>query len=261
VRLGGKVALVTGGGTGIGAAVTRRFVAEGARVAVVGRRPEPLERVAAGTGAIAVVGDATRAEDVRTAVRISRERFGGLDVLVANAGGAGTSSALDTDDAQWAASIDSNVTSTFVLAREALPALIERSGSMIVMASLAGLFAAPDDVGYVTAKHALIGLTRSLARDYGPHGVRVNAVCPGWTRTEAADEIMDRLGSRKRITREDAYDLATSHVPLRRPAEPEEIAAVCVFLASDESSIVTGAVLPADGGASVVDLPTVAFDS
>jgi meso-butanediol dehydrogenase/(S,S)-butanediol dehydrogenase/diacetyl reductase len=260
VRLEGKVALVTGGGSGIGAAVSRRFAAEGARVVVVGRRREPLERAAAGTGAMAVVGDATRAEDVRTAIQASLERFGGLDVLVANAGGLGTSGALETDDAQWAASIESNVTSSFVLAREGLPALIERRGAIIVMASLAGLFAAPDDVGYVTAKHALIGLTRSLARDYGPNGVRVNAVCPGWTRTEAADEIMDRLGGRRRITRDEAYALATSEVPLRRPAEPEEIAAVCVFLASDEASIVTGAVLPADGGASVVDLPTLAFE-
>jgi meso-butanediol dehydrogenase / (S,S)-butanediol dehydrogenase / diacetyl reductase len=260
VRLEGKVALVTGGGSGIGAAVSRRFAAEGARVVLVGRRREPLERMAAGTGAMAVVGDATRAEHVRTAIRASLERFGGLDVLVANAGGIGTSGALETDDAQWAASIESNVTSSFVLAREGLPALIERRGAIIVMASLAGLFAAPDDVGYVTAKHALIGLTRSLARDYGPNGVRVNAVCPGWTRTEAADEIMDRLGGRRRITRDEAYALATSEVPLRRPAEPEEIAAVCVFLASDEASIVTGAVLPADGGASVVDLPTLAFE-
>jgi meso-butanediol dehydrogenase / (S,S)-butanediol dehydrogenase / diacetyl reductase len=260
VRLEGKVALVTGGGTGIGAAVTRRFAAEGARVVIVGRRRESLERVAAGTGAIAVVGDATRADDVRGAIGVSLERYGGLDVLVANAGGLGTPGALETDDAQWAASIDSNVTSSFVLAREALPALIERSGAIIVMASLAGRFAAPEDVGYVTAKHALIGLTRSLARDYGPRGVRVNAVCPGWTRTEAADEIMDRLGGRERISRDEAYALATSHVPLRRPAAPEEIAAVCAFLASDESSIVTGAVVPADGGASVVDLPTVAFE-
>jgi NAD(P)-dependent dehydrogenase (short-subunit alcohol dehydrogenase family) len=260
MRLEGKVALVTGAGTGIGAATARRFAAEGAQVVVMGRRREPLERVAAEVGVVAVVGDATTAEDARAAVAGAVERFGGLDVVVANAGGRGTSGALDTDDEMWAASISSNVTSTFVLAREALPTLVERRGTIVVMASLAGLFAAPEDVGYVTAKHALIGLTHSLARDYGPRGVRVNAVCPGWTRTEAADEIMDRLAGRDGLTREQAYALATSQVPLRRPAEADEIAAICVFLASDEASIVTGAVLPADGGASVVDLPTLAFE-
>jgi meso-butanediol dehydrogenase/(S,S)-butanediol dehydrogenase/diacetyl reductase len=260
MRLEGKVALVTGGGTGIGAATARRFAAEGAQVVVMGRRREPLERVAAEVGVVAVVGDATTAEDARAAVAGAVERFGGLDVVVANAGGRGTSGALDTDDEMWTASIGSNVTSTFVLAREALPTLVKRRGTIVVMASLAGLFAAPEDVGYVTAKHALIGLTRSLARDYGPRGVRVNAVCPGWTRTEAADEIMDRLACREGITRAQAYALAASQVPLRRPAEADEIAAICVFLASDEASIVTGAVLPADGGASVVDLPTLAFE-
>src|SRR5205814_7682159 len=153
----------------------------------------------------------------------------GLDVLVANAGGGGGGAALDTDPERWSEGIRLNLDTAFVAARAALPALIERGGgSIVIVSSLAGLFAGPGLAGYVTAKHALIGLTRSLARDYGPRGVRVNAVCPGWVRTPTGDEQMDLLGRRKGISREEAYALATSQVPLRRPAEPEEIASIAL---------------------------------
>jgi NAD(P)-dependent dehydrogenase (short-subunit alcohol dehydrogenase family) len=260
MRLKGKVALITGGGTGIGAATARRFVNEGAKVVVMGRRQAPLEEVAAATGAAVCVGDASRGEDAARAVAAAVERFGGLDVVVANAGGHGIGAAHETDDAGWAQALESNLTSCFVLAREALPSLIERRGAIVVVSSLAGLFAGPAVAGYVTTKHALIGLTRSLARDYGPRGVRVNAVCPGWVRTPMADEQMDDLARRNGIEREQAYALVTSEVPLRRPGEPEDVASICLFLASDEAAIVTGTLLVADGGASCVDLPTLAFE-
>jgi len=260
MRLTSKVALVSGGGSGIGAATARRFAAEGASVVLLGRRAEPLERVAADIGGIAIAGDATRTDDVRRAVQAAIDRFGGLDVLVANAGGEGTPEITATDDAAWNASIDSNLTSTFVQAREALPALIERRGSIVVMSSIAGVTAPPDDVGYTTSKHALIGLTRSLARDYGRHGVRVNVICPGWVRTKMVDATMDRLSAQRGISHEEAYALVTADVPLGRPATADEIASICVFLASSDSSIMTGAVVMADGGASVVDVPTLVFD-
>jgi len=259
--LDGKVALITGGGTGIGAATAARFGAEGAQVIVTGRRPELLERVAAETGAVAVPGEAADPQDASAAVRTAVDRFGGLDVLVANAGSGGGGAVLETDDAGWAEGIRLNLTTAFVSAREALPALVDRGGgSIVVVSSLAGLFAGPAMAGYVTAKHALIGLTRSMARDYGPRGVRVNAVCPGWVRTPVGDEQMDVLARRKGIAREEAYALATSRVPLRRPARPEEIASIVLFLASEESSIMTGSVLVADGGAAAVDLPSLEFE-
>jgi meso-butanediol dehydrogenase / (S,S)-butanediol dehydrogenase / diacetyl reductase len=254
------VALVSGGGSGIGAATARRFAAAGVRVAVMGRRRDPVERVATEIGGLACVGDAALPEDAERAVAETTAALGGLDVLVANAGGDGSAAALDIDDGMWDAALRSNLTSSFVLARAALPALVERSGAIVVVSSVAGLFAIPDDAGYTAAKHALVGLTRSLARDYGPRGVRVNAVCPAWTRTPTGDACMDRLGARRGTDREGAYALSTAHVPLRRPVTAEEVAAACLFLASSDASGITGAVLPVDGGSSAVDLSTAAFD-
>jgi meso-butanediol dehydrogenase/(S,S)-butanediol dehydrogenase/diacetyl reductase len=254
------VALVSGGGTGIGAATARRLAAAGARVVVMGRRAGPVEEVAAEIGGLACVGDSAAPADAERAVTLATGELGGLDVLIANAGGEGSAAALDVDDGMWEAVVRSNLTSSFVLARAALPALVERSGAIVVVSSVAGLFAISDDVGYTTAKHALLGMTRSLARDYGPRGVRVNAVCPAWTRTPAADHSMDRLGERRGTDREGAYALSTAHVPLRRPVTADEVAAACVFLASGDASAITGAVLPVDGGSSAVDLSTAAFD-
>jgi NAD(P)-dependent dehydrogenase (short-subunit alcohol dehydrogenase family) len=226
----------------------------------MGRRAGPVEALAAEIGGVACVGDAAQAADAERAVAVAAGELGGLDVLIANAGGEGSAAAADVDDTMWEAVVRSNLTSSFVLTRAALPALVERSGAIVVVSSVAGLFAISDDVGYTTAKHALLGLTRSLARDYGPRGVRVNAVCPAWTRTPAADESMDRLGVRRGVDRESAYALSTAHVPLRRPVTADEVAAACVFLASDDASAITGAVLPVDGGSSVVDVSTAAFD-
>lgn len=257
--LGGKVALVTGASAGIGAAVAARLAEDGADVVVTGRDAATLQPVADSCGATAIVCDATRPAEVEAAVAEAIAAHGGLDVIVPNVGAHYGADVLATDDSDWAASLDVNLTSAFLLSRAALPALIERRGSIVIIASLAAHFAGPTLVGYTAAKHALLGLTRSLARDYGPQGVRANAVCPGWTRTPLADGLMDMLAEREGSDRESAYEQVTAHVPLRRPADPEQIAAVCSFLAGEDAAAVTGSFVMADGGASAVDLPTIAF--
>jgi meso-butanediol dehydrogenase / (S,S)-butanediol dehydrogenase / diacetyl reductase len=262
VRLAGKVALVTGGGTGIGAAVARLFAAEGARVVLLGRRLEPIEGIADEIGGAAVAGDAADARDVRRAVSAAIQRFEGLDVLVAAAGSLEFGEVLDVDEESWEADLRSNLTTAVVSARAALPALIERGGGSIVfISSVGGLVGTPKLVTYTTSKTALIGLTRSLAVDYGPSGVRVNAVAPGVIRSAMSDSVMDKLARSRGISIEEAYEQFTSVIPLRRPAELSEIASVCLFLASSDASFVTGAVIVADGGHTVINVGAHAFSA
>jgi len=255
----GKVALITGGGTGIGKACARRLASEGVKVAVMGRRGDLLEQVAREIDGLALTGDASNTLEMKKAVSQTKDRFGGVDFLISSAGGHGLGDVLATDDSEWQLSLDANLNTAFVAAREAMPCLIERKGAVVFISSIAALGAGPSVCGYTTAKHALIGLTRSLARDFGPSGVRVNCVCPGWVKTPMADEEMEPLMEQHNISLDQAYELVTRDVPLRRPASSEEIAAVCRFLISDDASIVTGAVLVADGGSTIVDVPTLAF--
>lgn len=255
MRLEGKVALVTGGGTGIGAATARRFAAEGAKVVVLGPEPEPLEQVASEIGGVAVPGDAASTEDARKAVGAAVERFGGLDVLVTCAGYSERKELLALDDEAWHRLIRVNLDTAVVSARESLPALLERGGgSIVVIASVAGLTASSGNTSYITAKTGLLGLVRSLAVDYGPQGVRVNAVCPGLTRTPMTEPLMEQLAERRGTTVDEAFAHMDSVAPLRRHADPSEIASVCLFLASDEASFVTGSVLVVDGGQTAVNV-------
>lgn len=262
MRFQGKTALITGGGTGIGAAVARRIRSEGGNVALVGRRIEPLKAVAEEICAEAFAADAADGESMKAAITAIVANFGHIDILIANAGGHGVGPTLTMSDETWETSLRLNLNTAFVSARETLPHLIERKGSIVVLASIAGLFAGPDAAGYVTTKHACIGLAKSLARDYGRFGVRTNTVCPGWVATAMADEQMEVLVAKHGLKSiEEAYSLVTKDVPLGRPASAEDVANAVCFLASAEASMINGAILTVDGGAGTVDLPTLAFAS
>ena len=259
-RLANKVALITGGGVGIGAAIARRFAAEGAAVVVTGRRVEPIRAVAAEVGGLAVVGDTTDNIHLAEAVSAAVSHFGGLDIVVANAGLMAEGEVLSVSDEAWQQLLEVNLTGAMRLARAALPALLERGGGAIVnISSVGALSAAPQTAGYGVSKAGMLALTRSLALDYGPHHIRVNTLCPGWVRTPMSEQEMDFLAEVKGINRAEAFKLVSAHLPLRRVAEPEEIANCCLFLASAEASFVTGAVLVADGGGQIVDVGTLAF--
>jgi meso-butanediol dehydrogenase / (S,S)-butanediol dehydrogenase / diacetyl reductase len=256
-----RAALVTGGGTGIGAAIVDRLAGDGYGVCITGRRREPLDAVAAETGALAVPGDTGDPAAVESAVAAAKDAFGRLDVLVCNAGiGLGGTIEEQTPDG-WDAVLRTNLTGAFLACRAAVPELVKTKGSVVTISSDSGLRAAPRSAAYCTAKAGLIMLTQCIALDYGPLGVRANCVCPGWVRTPMADEEMDELAELRGTDREGAYELVASPVPLRRPAGPEEIASVVAWLASDEASFLTGAVVAVDGGNAVVDASATVFAS
>lgn len=255
-----KSVLITGGGTGIGAAVARRMASEGAHVVLMGRRKEPLEQVAKDFGGLVIAGDASCADDVKAAIAKTVAAYGKLDILIANAGGHGVGPTMETTDEQWKLATTLNLDTAFVCARECLPELIKSKGNIIIVSSIAGLFAGPGAIGYVTMKHACIGLGKSLARDFGRYGVRTNMICPGWVSTSMADEQMQVLMDKFDLaTVQDAYDYVTKDVPAGRPATAEDVSNVICFVASDEAAMMNGSVVTVDGGSSVVDLPTLAF--
>lgn len=260
MRFSGKTAFITGGGTGIGAAVARRLASEGANVALMGRRRPPLEAMAKEIGGLAAQGDAADAAAVRSALADVHRKYGLVDILVANAGGHGVGPTISMSDETWALATRTNLDTVFVCARECLPDLVERTGNIVVVASIAGLFAGPAAAGYVAMKHACVGLGKSLARDYGRQGVRTNIICPGWVATAMADEQMQAIVDKNGLASvKEAYRLVTKHVPLGREATPEEVSNVICFVASDEAAMMNGSILTVDGGAAVVDLPTLAF--
>ncbi|OGT79151.1 MAG: 3-oxoacyl-ACP reductase [Gammaproteobacteria bacterium RIFCSPLOWO2_02_FULL_61_13] len=253
-----KVVFVTGGGTGIGAAVAETAVRDGANVVVMGRRADTVQAVASriGPATLSHAGDAASTADVRAAIQQAHAAFGGLDAVVACAGTVEVGAVADTDDDSWRRMMYSNLDTAFVTAREALPSLIERRGAIVIVSSIAGLEAMPSSCGYITAKHAVIGLGRSLAFDYGAHGVRTNVVCPGWIRTPMADAEMAAIMARDSISLDDAYALVTSETPLKRPGTAAEVAELCCYLISERASLITGAVITVDAGSTVVSVPT-----
>ena len=251
-RLVGRVALVTGGAQGIGRAIAERFVAEGARVLIVDVDGALAEQTAAalaagGSEVEAIGGDVARREDVRRAVARCVERFGGLDVLAANAGIADAEPIMAITDESWRRIIDVNLTGTFVCIQEAARVMIPaRRGAIVATASTNAFWVESNMAHYNASKGGIVALVKSAAIDLGGYGIRVNAVAPGMTRTRANFITEDPVAGPEYL----------KGVPLGRFADPAEMAAVVAFLASDDAAYVTGELLVADGGVTIgVNLP------
>jgi meso-butanediol dehydrogenase / (S,S)-butanediol dehydrogenase / diacetyl reductase len=240
-RLEGKCALVTGASTGIGRAVALRFAREGARVLGVARGASLETLTAESDGRIETLCcDVSDLEQVARLGNHCRERFGRLDVLCNNAGVGGRTSVriheLEVDD--WDRVLGTNLRGAFLVMKYMLPLMLESGGGSIVnMASIGSFRATPGSSAYITSKGGLLMLTRTAALEYVNDGIRVNAVCPGVTRTEILAKVPDEF-----------QQTLTSRVPMGRMGTPEEVAALTLFLASDEASYITGAAYIIDGG-------------
>jgi NAD(P)-dependent dehydrogenase (short-subunit alcohol dehydrogenase family) len=242
-RFDGRSALVTGGAQGIGRAVAAGLVAEGARVVILDFDGEAAERTAADLGCLAVVGDVSRRDDVRCGVETCLERYGGLNVVSANAGVAAVEPFLDTDDGTWERILAVNLNGAFRTIQESARAMRRSGGGSIVVTTSTNAFWPETGTSpYTASKHGLLGLVRNAALDLGRHGIRVNAVAPGIVRTRLAWFLTeDPVEGPKYL----------ENVPLGRFAEPEDVARTILFLASDDAAYVTGAQLVVDGGVSI----------
>lgn len=247
-RMQGKVAFVTGGGSGIGAATAMRLAQEGATVLVCGRRREPLDEVVARIGsaggkAEAVVADVSDEAGFTSALEGAAQRHSGLDVLVNNAMAYTWGSIDEMSTADWHANFSTSVDGTFWGTRTAMRLMKGKGGAIVNVSSICGQLGTPWMAGYSAAKAAIDNFSRAAAAEGAPHGIRVNVVIPAVVETPATAGMLADEGSRKNTEK---------LIPMGRVGQPEELANAILFLASDEASYITGASLPVDGGRSSV---------
>lgn len=247
-RMQGKVAFVTGGGSGIGAATAQRLAQEGATVVVCGRRREPLDEVvagivAAGGKAEAAVVDVSDEAGFTAALEAASQRHGRLDVLVNNAMAYTWGSIEEMSTADWHANFATSVDGTFWGTRAAMRLMKGKGGAIVNVSSICGQLGTPWMAGYSAAKAAIDNFSRAAAAEGAPHGIRVNVVIPAVVETPATAGMLADEASRKNTEK---------LIPMGRVGQPEELANAILFLASDEASYITGASLPVDGGRSSV---------
>ena len=242
MRLKDKTAIITGGGTGIGLATAHAFYQEGAKIILFGRRKEKLEKAVEklGGSAIIVQGDMTNNNDLDQLINETLHNFKKIDILVNNAGLFNGSPLHEISDSQWDEIMDINIRSVFQLTRRVLPAMLsQKYGSIIHISSILGLIAVPQVAAYNVSKGALNQFSRSIAVEYGSSGIRSNSICPGLIATDMTADLMKDVDLMKEWSKD---------YPIGRFGKPEDVANACLYLASDESSFVTGITLPVDGG-------------
>jgi NAD(P)-dependent dehydrogenase (short-subunit alcohol dehydrogenase family) len=249
-RLAGKVALITGGGTGIGRAIALAFAREGAKVAVAGRRKEKLEETLReleeqGNVGLAIVCDVAKAKDAARAVRETAKAFGKMNVLVNNAGVLHAATIEGTSEEQWDKLLTINLKGPFLMCKAALPEFRKAGGGAIVnVGSVLGLVAMKDRA-YCASKGGVTLLTKAMALDHAHESVRSNCICPSIVETELVQGLFAASEEGKALRK-----ARIGHIPLGRMGRPEDVAEMAVFLASEESSWLTGAAIPLDGGLS-----------
>ena len=242
MRLKDKTAIITGGGTGIGLATARAFYQEGAKIILFGRRKEKLEKAVEklGDSAIIVQGDMTNNNDLDQLINETLHNFKKIDILVNNAGLFNGAPLHEISDSQWDEIMNINIRSVFQLTRRVLPAMLsQKYGNIIHISSILGLIAVPQVAAYNVSKGALNQFSRSIAVEYGSSGIRSNSICPGLIATDMTADLMKDADLMKEWSKE---------YPIGRFGKPEDVANACLYLASDESSFVTGITLPVDGG-------------
>lgn len=251
MKLANRVALITGAGTGIGRATAELFAHEGARVVLAGRRQAPLEEVAtaikkSGGQALVEPCDITKEEDVKTLVRRTVKALGGLHIVVNNAAYWVAGTAEETSTADWDQMMETNLKGAFFVSKHALPELRRAgSGAIVNIGSVLGLVGMKRRVAYATSKGGLVAMTRAMALDHAAEKIRVNCICPSLVQTPMGQSSLAYTGDAE-------AELARriAGIPLGRAGTPEDVARLALFLASDDSSWMTGAAIALDGGVS-----------
>jgi len=253
--LAGKIALVAGASRGLGRACASALAAEGAELIVASRDEKTLEAAAQslraehGGGVLAVPTDVTRENEVDRLVSQAEERYGRIDILVTNAGGPPASRFETTGMAEWKRGLELNLMSTIYLCRGVVPLLKKRGrGRIVAITSISVKQPVDGLILSNTARAGVAGLMKTLSTELAPHGIGVNVVCPGYTRTDRLVDLASRLSRQEGIPEKEVYRRWTDQIPMGRLGEPEELAAVVAFLCSERASYVTGTCLQVDGG-------------
>lgn len=244
--LKGKLAMVTGGATGIGFAITKSLISSGAQVVITGRREQLLKESTKklGNRASYLVNNITDLQSIPLIVKKIESSLGALDILVNNAGINELKPALEVSDEDFKAILDTNLNGLFALTREVAKYMVERKqGSIIMITSMTAIYGLTDVAPYAASKSAVLGLTRSLASDLSPFGIRINAIAPGFIETPMHVEALKKFPEKG--------EKILDRTPIRRFGLPEDIGNTAVFLASEASSFITGVQIPVDGGNSI----------